>query len=68
MFGVPMKWGPLFGVLLILLFLSTSQYSIKKLSLPTPAYNLTASRELVKFAAVAFCDDKCIKTWTCKTG
>lgn len=68
MFTVRVKRGPLFAVVLMVSVLMTCQYSIKKLTLPTPAYNLTASRELVKFAAVAFCDDKCIKTWTCKTG
>lgn len=34
---------------------------------PSPAYNVTESQELVKFAAVAFCDDACIVPWTCKT-
>lgn len=36
-------------------------------SQPAPSFNLTASQEIIKFAAVAFCGQECIQSWTCKT-
>jgi hypothetical protein len=35
---------------------------------PAPNYNVTASQEIVRLAAVAFCNKACVESWTCKTG
>lgn len=49
---------------LILIHLTTS-FVIEQ---PLPAYNVTDSQDVVRFAAVAFCNKECVSTWTCKTG
>jgi hypothetical protein len=36
--------------------------------IPPPAYNVTASQELAKLAAIAFCSNTCVDTWSCGTG
>jgi len=43
-------------------YLLTSTFVLR-----APNFNVMESMEIVKFAAVAFCDDKCIVPWTCKT-
>ena len=35
---------------------------------PAPAYNISLSKEIVRWAAVAFCKNGCVDTWSCKTG
>lgn len=52
------------GIVLAVVLTITSAFSIYKTSAPN--YNLTESKEFIKLAAVAFCND-CLKKWTCKT-
>ena len=43
---------------LFLLLAATSAY--KLIDQPAPSYNITASQEIVKLAAVAFCNKECV--------
>lgn len=51
---------------LLLLLVAASAY--KLIEQPAPSYNITASQEIVKLAAVAFCNKECVESWTCGTG
>ena len=53
--------------LLVLAILLWNTNSFEILTQPAASYNITASQEIVKLAAVAFCGGECLQSWTCKT-
>ena len=52
---------------LVLAILLCSTHAFEIITQPAPSYNITASQEIVKLAAVAFCGQECLQSWSCKT-
>jgi len=54
----------LFGII----FIVSNSFILNTLRQPAPEYNISFSKEIVRWAAVAFCKNGCVDKWSCKTG